>query len=97
MDTQNNMMRNFIVLAEDYAAANAGVEAPEPEPLVETDDPAAPVLLRELADAVHRLRAHLEPADADPAQALGVEIGMQRAADLIESVIRRFEGEDHRG
>lgn len=97
MDAQNNMMRNFIVLAEDYVAANTGADAPEPEPLVEVDEPSVLVLLRELEDTVHRLRAHLEPADGEPDQALGVEIGMQRAADLIESVIRRFGGESHLG
>lgn len=92
MDTQSIMMRNYIVLAEDYATAGVIPIIPEPPvvPLEEVDM----ALLRELSETVERLRAHMEPADSDPEVALGVEMGMQRAADLIESLVRRFKEPD---
>jgi len=77
-------MRSFIMAAEP-------LNRPEPELLVESDEPAPQTsLLVELEDIVFRLRAFMESSNGD--YALGVEMGMQRAADMIENVIKRHGG-----
>jgi hypothetical protein len=42
-------------------------------------------LLQELRDTMFKLRAFTESADGDIS--LGIEMGMQRAADMIENII----------
>ena len=77
-------MRSFIMATEP-------LNRPEPELLVESDEPAPQTsVLEELEDIVFRLRAFMESSNGD--YALGVEIGMQRAADMIENVIKRHGG-----
>lgn len=67
-------------------------ETPEPsaEPLTEARSDS--MLLSELAEVVFKLRAFMESSDGD--YALGVEMGLQRAADMIENVIRRHSQGD---
>lgn len=64
----------------------------EMEPVVETvplsEDTEHPgSLLADLDTVIFKLRAFMESSGGD--YALGVEIGMQRAADMIENVLRR--------
>jgi hypothetical protein len=49
--------------------------------------PDTTLLEHDLECIVFKLRAFLESSDGD--YALGVEAGMQRAADMIENVLRR--------
>lgn len=95
MDTQN-IMRNYIILAEDFVLGSNETNAvAEPEkPEEKMDDTKA--LLAELNETAQRLRSHMETDDSNPDQSYGVELGMQRAADLLEAIIRRFDG-DNRG
>ena len=83
-------MREFIMATEGLNL----VEAAEcPEPILETSDLGdipLTVPVTELGDLVFKLRAFMESADGD--YALGVESGMQRAADMIENLIRRYRG-----
>ena len=51
------------------------------------------VLLEEMSEVVFKLRAFTESAD-DGDLALGIEIGMQRAADMIENVLNRHIGKE---
>ena len=46
-------------------------------------------MMKELKDVVFKLRAFTESVDDN--MALGIEMGMQRAADMIENVIKRYE------
>lgn len=86
-------MRNFILLAETMLP---GVdETPVvTEPVVETVS-APPAILSELRDITARLREFCETEAGD--YALGVETGMQRAADMIENLIHRHTEGDNLG
>ena len=84
-------MRGFMVLAEslvlnEFQAPNEA--PPQPEPSAVTADNSA--LVAELIDVVAKLRAHMEDGTGD--MAAGVETGMQRAADMIERVLRAHGG-----
>lgn len=63
----------------------------EEEPLVEVIVPTAlnSCLLEDLVEVVFKLRAFTESAENDENFSLGFELGMQRAADMIENVISR--------
>lgn len=84
-------MRGYMVLAESLVLNEfqAPVEIPaESEPSADPSDNSA--LLAELHDVVAKLRAHMEDGTGD--MAAGVETGMQRAADMIERVLRSHGG-----
>lgn len=89
-------MRSFILLAEALR-----LEGPEEEPVAEEPTAHAgaalgPVLRHDLEEIIFRLRGFMESSGGD--FALGVETGMQRAADMIENLIRRHSpGDDHFG
>lgn len=85
-------MRAFILLAEHYASAV------NPQPVEEVTEeapqggiaepPAAHPIIADLREAVSRLRSAMESVDNQDF-ALGVETGMQRAADIIERIVDR--------
>jgi hypothetical protein len=93
----DDLMRSFMLLAE--ALGDEGsveeellVEAAQPEPR----GTIGPVLMHDLSEVVFRLRGFMETSGGE--YALGVETGMQRAADMIENLIRRHgEGDDQVG
>ena len=92
-------MSQFKMLTEEllshYAKATAPV-ALEPETVVETSEPAPEhPAIHECREVVFKLRAFMESAGGD--YALGVEHGMQRAAEMIENIIRRHEQGDDNG
>lgn len=93
-------MRGFIYLAEEYLArleeAASDLTEVEMAPVSTSVDAVSPVL-SDLRDVVFKLRAFMETAGGD--YAFGVETGMQRAADMIERVIRTYQpsGEDQNG
>lgn len=61
----------------------------EPESVIQeaVTPPPATALLEDLNHMVFKLRAFMETSDGD--YALGVETGLQRAAEMLENVIRR--------
>ncbi len=82
----NEKMREFMLLAEAYADVDA-VTLIEGETIEVDFRPADHPLLADLRDVVFRMRAFCEAEGGD--FGLGVETGLQRAADMIENVIRR--------
>ena len=91
-------MRGFIEITDELLWAYARVTRPEsmmisesveePQSEEEVEHP----LLSEARDLVFKLRSFMEDSAGD--YALGVETGMQRAADMIENLIRRYEKDD---
>lgn len=70
-------------------------DEPEAEAEIATEaaaDPLMPIILEDLQNLVFKLRAFTEADGGD--FAFGVETGMERAAAMIENVIRRHTGED---
>lgn len=82
----DEQMQNFIVLAESL---NAEILAEETDVETEAAESVAPThaIFEELAQVSFRLRTFMESEGGE--YALGVEMGMQRAADMIDNVIGR--------
>ena len=89
--TNEDQMRGFIFLAESLNEDTAHVE-PIVEEVVEAE-PVQALLMHDLGDLVFRLRGFMETEGGE--YALGVETGMQRAADMIENLLRRHSEGDH--
>lgn len=90
-DSEN--MRSFMTVAEMYSVetdADAYILAEE-EAIETAPTSGVEAIMADLKDAVFKLRAFCETESGD--YALGVEMGMQRAADMIENIIRRYGGE----
>jgi hypothetical protein len=93
--TGEEQMKDFISLTEELLACYASVTRPETvivEHIVESEVPVEHPLLSECRDLAFKLRSTMEDSAGD--YALGVETGMQRAADMIENLIRRHEKGD---
>ena len=92
-------MGQFKMLTEELLSHYAKATAPvylEQEAIVEQAEPAPEhPCISECRDVVFKLRAFMESAGGD--YALGVEHGMQRAAEMIENIIRRHEQGDDNG
>lgn len=86
-------MRNFIILAEAYAENSEDEVVENTTEIVAEAAPGAP-LLHDLDVLVTRLRSFMETETPNQDLALGVEMGMQRAADMIENLIRRYNAGD---
>jgi hypothetical protein len=89
-----DIMRTYIVLAE---AATTGLDEEtakivEETPVVETE---TPIIMHDLGELVFKLRGFMETSSGE--YALGVETGMQQAADMIENLIRRYNKGDNLG
>ena len=82
-------MRDFIILTEAYA--KLGLPDKQVTVLEEIAVPqkTSADLIAELREIVFKLRSHTENDDGE--EALGVEKGMQLAADMIENVVKRHE------
>lgn len=89
MDEWSVQMRDFIIATESLDEPET--IPVESEPIMESVSSNA-MILQELADVVFKLRAFMENDSGD--YALGVETGMQRAADMIENVILRHTRND---
>jgi hypothetical protein len=87
----NTDMREILGIIESYnsvlSPAEPILEDVSPETMTPKDNP----VLDELRDLVFKLRSHTENDEGD--KALGIEEGMQLAADMIENLIRRHSGE----
>jgi hypothetical protein len=89
----NQQMKDFIEITDDLLRAYVSME---PVMIVEDSKPIKPMvnpIIMECKDLVFKLRAFMEDASSGD-YALGLEMGMQRAADMIENLIRRHEKED---
>lgn len=84
-------MRTFIFLAEALDEAVEEEEDTISEEVI-VEESQTVLILGDLADLSQRLRAFMESEGGD--YALGVETGMQRAADMIENLIRRYNKGD---
>ena len=78
-------MREFIEMAENLIGN-------EPEMIIEAasivdTNVSSQVIFEDLRDVVFKLRAFTESREGDIG--LGIELGMQRAAEMIENIIRR--------
>jgi hypothetical protein len=79
-------MRQFIMATENLSHLDG-----EPETtIMETIQPSNSALLKDLECIIFKLRAFMESSGGEVAY--GVELGMQRAADMIEHVIKRHGG-----
>lgn len=85
-------MRTFIYLAEslvDSQYEDDEVITTESEVVEESE---TVLILSDLSDLSQRMRAFMEAESGD--YGLGVEMGMQRAAEMIENLIRRYNKGD---
>lgn len=80
-------MRSYIMATEQMLTEDANPDELPIEDVVSSDL----TLLEDLEDIVFRLRAFMESSGGE--YALGVEYGMQRAADMIENAIKRHDPE----
>lgn len=88
MDDVMAKMREYIMASENLNYPEPDVDV-EPEPLVETAVCSDTALIEDLEQVIFKLRAFMETSAGD--FALGMESGMQRAADIIERTIRRHQ------
>jgi len=89
-------MRAFLSLTEQMLAEYARVTQPVmivEEVVEESLQPTEHPILEDCRSLVEKLRTFME-SESGGEYALGVETGMQRAADMIENLIRRFEQGD---
>ncbi len=91
MDESFVQMREFIMASEQLNTAQHDCDE---HVLTETLLSPDTKLLEDLNDIVFKLRAFTESREGE--LGLGVELGMQRAADMIENAIKRH-GEIERG
>lgn len=84
-------MRSYIMLAEEaeprFVQNEPLEEAVIEEPVANSRETDLVEALRVLAE---RMRAHMESSE-DPILSEGVETGLQRAADMVEGLVARFE------
>lgn len=88
-------MLDFIQLTSLYLAETTGYGSDlvsEDVPMEDVGEVVMlnPALMEDLRDLVFTLRAHME-SETSGDYALGVETGMQRVADMIETIINRYD------
>lgn len=86
MDDLMAQMRDYIMASENLNYPEPDIV--EPEVLVEAVVQPDTALLEAMHDVIFKLRSYMEP---DTECAFGVELGMQRAADILERTIRRHQ------
>jgi hypothetical protein len=89
-DFSAQQMRDYIMIADYYAETES--PSPQKEVLVETETklPANVCLIADLKETIFKLRAFTETESNDDLS-FGTELGFQRAADMIENIINRYE------
>lgn len=87
----NNEMRTYIYLAESLGMSDEELETAVEADIDNDEFETLDLLVEDLILLVEKLRAHSEPEDGD--FSLGVEMGMNRAADMIENAIKRHGSE----
>ncbi len=91
-DYSDLQMKEFIAVTDELLAAYTSF-APTTMIVESVEEPQDEYqehpMLEECRDLIFKLRAFMEDSAGD--YALGVETGMQRAADMIENLVRRHE------
>jgi len=82
-----NQMRTFILLSDYLGNNNDAPLMEEAPPPSEPEGASSLIIISDLNDLVTRMRSFMETSSGD--YALGVEMGMQRAADMIENLVKR--------
>jgi hypothetical protein len=93
--TGDQQMKEFINVTDELLACYANVTRPElmlVENIVENDVSVEHPIISECRDLVFKLQTFMEDSAGD--YALGVETGMQRAAEMIGNLIKRHEKGD---
>lgn len=91
MPNDNEIMRGFIRLVDDGASCD-NQEMVSSDTIVVDFNPKTHQIIVDLENAVFRMRSFCETSEGD--YALGVEMGMQMCADMIDNIIKRYnEGE----
>jgi len=95
LHNNNNQMKDFIVLTEELLAHYATATTPpvNVEITEEKSEIVANPIIQECRDIIFKLRTFMEDASGGD-YALGIEIGMQRAADMIENLVGRYDKKD---
>jgi hypothetical protein len=95
--TGDIQMKEFISVTNELIAFYTGITHPESVVLQESagENISAPIenpILEECRNLVFKLRSFMESSGGE--YGLGVEMGMQRAAEMIDNLIRRHERGD---
>lgn len=89
MDESFVQMRDFMIMTDNLIGTES---APLQDAATDMTIAVCPhAIFEDLEDVVFKLRAFTESREGDIG--LGVELGMQRAADMIENVINRHRGD----
>jgi hypothetical protein len=85
MDGSLGQLREYMMITERLMQAEYGPQ----EESIEIAEPVRQevTLIEDMNDVVFKLRAFMESTDGEVG--LGIEMGMQRAADMIENVLNR--------
>ena len=90
----NNDMRDFISLVEEYSYPNVVIESDGLSKIEEIKkETSMPDLFTDLRYIIEKLRAHMENGENEDIN-FGVEEGMQRAAEMIENCLKRYQKEE---
>lgn len=81
------LMRSHMHIVEDFERCLRQYDVRE-EPPDEEATPSEERLISELEEAIGKMRSYTENRGGE--YALGVEDGMQKAADILENLIRRY-------
>lgn len=76
-------MRGLIRLVEITDYSEPVIEFQEEEPVVQDKS-----MKDDLADLIAKLNDHYESEDSE--KSLGIELGMQRAAEMIENLLKKY-------
>lgn len=91
MTNESNEMRQIMSLLEAYTSFGDVNYITEEVKIEESAQISSPTCsMEDLKDVVFKLRSYTSNQDGD--RGLGIEEGMQLAADMIENLIRRIEG-----
>jgi len=85
-DLSFQQMREFIGMTENLVGSDRALLT-EASPVEPDMVPSMYLLFEDLHNVVFKLRAFTESREGDIG--LGIELGMQRAADMIENVLKR--------
>lgn len=88
-----DLMRTYIFLAEEASASLHEETTQIVEDNTPQIEPVEPLIIHDLENLVFKLRGFMEASGGD--YALGVESGMQQAADMVENLIRRYKEGDN--
>ncbi len=93
MNDQILQMREYISLAESFMQAlvpDHDTDVAVASSVIDVFDQPEEAIIGDLRGLAFKLRSYVDGDAVDAQQALGMEIGMQRAADMIDNLVRRY-------